>query len=210
MHGKSARKGAQGNPGTCIGCIFSRSIGWTESGPRLPAGSRWGYKMPLYAERPPLPSDDKRWRIVNGTMRKHGYSRNALIETLHTVQSSFGFLDEPSIKFVAQSLRVPLSQAYGVVTFYHFFSLKPPGRHTCTVCTGTACYIKGSDKLLAETEKLLHIKAGQTTPDGEVSFTTARCVGACGRAPVVLLDGELSGQMEGPQLVQQLERWTQQ
>ena len=156
--------------------------------------------MPLYAERPPLPSDDKRWRIVNGTMRKHGYSRNALIETLHTVQSSFGFLDEPSIKFVAQSLRVPLSQAYGVVTFYHFFSLKPPGKHTCTICLGTACYIKGSDKLVAQTEKLLHIQAGETTPDGEVSFTTARCVGACGRAPVVLLDGELSGQIEAAEL----------
>lgn len=166
--------------------------------------------MPLYAERPPLPSDDKRWRIVNGTMRKHGYSRNALIETLHTVQSSFGFLDPPAIRFVAQSLRVPLSQAYGVVTFYHFFSLKPPGKHTCTICTGTACYIKGSDKLVAQTEKLLHISAGQTTPDGEVSLTTARCVGACGRAPVVLLDGELSGQIEAAELQKQLERWTMQ
>jgi bidirectional [NiFe] hydrogenase diaphorase subunit len=166
--------------------------------------------MPLYAERPPLPSEDKRWRIVNGTMRKHGYSRNALIETLHTVQSSFGFLDVPAIKFVAKSLRVPLSQAYGVVTFYHFFSLKPPGRHTCTICTGTACYIRGSEKLVAETEKLLHIKVGQTTPDGEVSFTTARCVGACGRAPVALLDGELSGQMEAAELKTQLERWTTQ
>jgi bidirectional [NiFe] hydrogenase diaphorase subunit len=166
--------------------------------------------MPLYAERPPLPSDDKRWRIVNGTMRKHGYSRNALIETLHTVQSSFGFLDEPAIKFVAQSLRVPLSQAYGVVTFYHFFSLKPPGKHTCTICLGTACYIKGSDKLVAQAQKLLHIQSGQTTQDGEVSLTTARCVGACGRAPVVLLDGELSGQIETAELTQQLERWTMQ
>jgi bidirectional [NiFe] hydrogenase diaphorase subunit len=166
--------------------------------------------MPILAERRPLPSDDKRWRIVNGTMRKHGYSRNALIETLHTVQSSFGFLDEKAIKFVAQSLRVPLSQAYGVVTFYHFFSLKPPGKHTCTICLGTACYIKGSDKLVAETEKQLHIHAGQTTPDGEVSFTTARCVGACGRAPVVLLDGELSGQVETADLKTQLERWTTQ
>jgi bidirectional [NiFe] hydrogenase diaphorase subunit len=166
--------------------------------------------MPLYAERPPLPSEDKRWRIVNGTMRKHGYSRNALIETLHTVQSSFGFLDEPSIRFVAKSLRVPLSQAYGVVTFYHFFSLKPPGKHTCTICLGTACYIKGSDKLVAQTEKLLHIQAGETTPDGEVSFATARCVGACGRAPVVLLDGELSGQIEAAELTKQLERWTTQ
>jgi bidirectional [NiFe] hydrogenase diaphorase subunit len=166
--------------------------------------------MPLYAERPPLPSDDKRWRIVNGTMRKHGFSRNALIETLHTVQSSFGFLDEPAIKFVAQSLRVPLSQAYGVVTFYHFFSLKTPGKHTCTICTGTACYIKGSEKLVVEAEKQLHVRVGETTADGEVSLGTVRCVGDCGRAPVVLFDGELSAQMKAPQLAQQLERWTMQ
>ncbi len=166
--------------------------------------------MPLYAERPPLPSEDKRWRIVNGTMRKHGYSRNALIETLHTVQSSFGYLDEPAIKFVVRSLRVPLSQAYGVVTFYHFFSLKPPGKHTCTVCTGTACYIKGAQKLVAEAEKRLHIRTGETTPDGEVSLATVRCVGDCGRAPVVLFDGELSAQMEAPRLAAQLERWTTQ
>jgi bidirectional [NiFe] hydrogenase diaphorase subunit len=91
---------------------------------------------------PPLPSDDKRWKIVNGTMRKSGFARHALIETLHTVQSSFGYLDDDAIRFVARSLRVPLSQAYGVVTFYHYFSLKPPGKHTVTVCAGTACYIK--------------------------------------------------------------------
>lgn len=163
--------------------------------------------MPLYAERPPLPSDDKRWRIVNGTMRKHGYSRNALIETLHTVQSSFGYLDEPAIRFVAQSLRVPFSQAYGVVTFYHFFSLRPPGRHTCTVCTGTACYIKGSEKLLDQAEKLLQILPGETTSDGEVSLGTVRCVGDCGRAPVVLFDGELTAQMDGPRLITHLDTW---
>ncbi len=163
--------------------------------------------MPLYAERPPLPSEDKRWKIVNGTMRKHGYSRNALIETLHTVQSSFGYLDEPSIRFVARSLRVPLSQAYGVVTFYHFFSLKPPGKHTCTVCLGTACYIKGSEKLVAEAEKLLRIRAGETTGDGEVSLATVRCVGDCGRAPVALFDGELSAQMNEAKLEQRLEEW---
>ena len=93
--------------------------------------------------------------LLTARCGKHGYSRNALIETLHTVQSSFGFLDEPSIRFVAQSLRVPLSQAYGVVTFYHFFSLKPPGKHTCTICMGTACYIKGAEKLVAEAEKQL-------------------------------------------------------
>jgi bidirectional [NiFe] hydrogenase diaphorase subunit len=162
--------------------------------------------MPVY-QAPALPSEDKRWRIVNGTMRRHGYSRNALIETLHTVQSSFGFLDKDSIRFVAKSLRVPLSQAYGVVTFYHYFSMKPPGRHTCTICTGTACYIKGSDKVLAQTEKYLHIKSGETTPDGNISLTTARCVGACGRAPVALMDGDLIGQIQAAAMVAQLEGW---
>jgi bidirectional [NiFe] hydrogenase diaphorase subunit len=156
---------------------------------------------------PPLPSDDKRWKIVNGTMRKSGFSRSALIETLHTVQSSFGFLDDDAIRFVAQSLHVPLSQAYGVVTFYHYFSLKPPGKHTMTICTGTACYIKGTDKLLASAEKRLGICQGLTTKDGKISLMTARCVGACGRAPVVLTDGELQGQMVNDRMIEQLERW---
>ncbi len=141
--------------------------------------------MPAFTP-PPLPSDDKRWKIVNGTMRKNGFARHALIETLHTVQSSFGYLDDDAIKFVAQSLRVPLSQAYGVVTFYHYFSLKPPGKHTVTVCAGTACYIKGADKLIAAAEKKLGVAQGQTTKDGNISLMVARCVGACSRAPVVL------------------------
>jgi bidirectional [NiFe] hydrogenase diaphorase subunit len=156
---------------------------------------------------PPLPSDDKRWKIVNGTMRKNGFARHALIETLHTVQSSFGYLDDEAIRFVALSLRVPLSQAYGVVTFYHYFSLKPPGKHTMTICTGTACYIKGTDKLVAAAEQRLGIPQGQTTKDGKISLMTARCVGACGRAPVVLEDGELRGQMLESEMLEQLERW---
>lgn len=162
--------------------------------------------MSLYP-MPPLPSSDKRWKIVNGTMRRHGYSRHALIETLHTVQTSFGFLDDESIQFVAKSLRVPLSQAYGVATFYHYFSMKPPSEHTCTICTGTACYIKGADKLIAAAEARLNIKQGEATPDGKVSLTTARCVGACGRAPVVIMDGELTGDTTPEKLQEQFERW---
>ena len=156
---------------------------------------------------PPLPSEDKRWKIVNGTMRKNGFARHALIETLHTVQSSFGFLDDDAIRFVALSLRVPLSQAYGVATFYHYFTLKPPGKHTCTVCAGTACYIKGADKLIAAAEQRLGIKQGQTTPDGNISLMVARCVGACSRAPVVLSDGEVAGEMTREHMLEQLERW---
>jgi bidirectional [NiFe] hydrogenase diaphorase subunit len=123
------------------------------------------------------------------------------------VQSSFGFLDDDAIRFVAQSLRVPLSQAYGVVTFYHYFSLKPPGEHTMTLCTGTACYIKGTDKLVSVAEQHLGVKAGQTTKDGKISLMTARCVGACSRAPVVICDGQVAGEATNEQILAQLERW---
>lgn len=163
--------------------------------------------MPAFTP-PPLPSDDKRWRIVAGTMRKNGFARHALIETLHTVQSSFGYLDDDAIRFVARSLRVPLSQAYGVVTFYHYFSLKPPGQHTMTLCAGTACYIKGTDKLIASAETHLGLKTGQTTADGQISLMTARCVGACSRAPVMICDGAVAGEVTDEQMIAQLERWT--
>jgi bidirectional [NiFe] hydrogenase diaphorase subunit len=156
---------------------------------------------------PALPSDDKRWKVVNGTMKRNGYARHALIETLHTVQSSFGCLSDESIRFVSGSLHVPLSQAYGVATFYHHFTLKPKGKHSCTVCIGTACYIKGSDKLVVAAEKALGITAGQTTADGNISLITARCVGACGRAPVMLADDELVGLAGAAQVLAQLERW---
>ncbi len=140
-------------------------------------------------------------------MRRHGYSRDALIETLHTVQQTFGFLDKQSLDFVAGSLRVPLSQAYGVATFYHFFSMKPPGQHTCLVCMGTACYIKGAGQLLVQAEKKLGVKAGETTEDGRVSLLTARCLGSCSVAPVVVFDGELAGNTAGEQVEKQLNAW---
>ena len=163
--------------------------------------------MPPTLKRPPLPSEDKRWRIVTGTMRRHGFARDALIETLHTVQESFGCLDKPSLKFVAESLRVPLSQAYGVATFYHFFTLKPPGVHTCLVCMGTACYIKGAGALLNEAESSLGIHAGETTADLQASLITARCIGSCSVAPAVVLDGQMAGNMEAPALRKKLEGW---
>jgi bidirectional [NiFe] hydrogenase diaphorase subunit len=140
-------------------------------------------------------------------MRKNGFARHALIEALHTVQSSFGYLDDNAIRFVAMSLRVPLSQAYGVATFYHYFTMKPPGKHTVTVCAGTACYIKGADKLIGAAEKKLCIRQGETTPDGQVSLMVARCVGACSRAPVTLCDGEVVGETTREQMLEQLERW---
>jgi len=150
------------------------------------------------------PSDDRRWRLVEATMRRHGYDANALIEVLHTVQETFGFLDETSLHFVAQSLGVPLSRVYGVATFYHFFSLKPQGKHNCVVCTGTACYIKGSASILNAIQANFQVKPGETTADNQLSVLAARCLGSCGLAPAVVFDGEIAGKLEPAAVVDKL------
>jgi len=157
--------------------------------------------------KPVAPSQDKRWKIVEASMRRLGNQSHALIEALHTVQESFGYLDSDSLRYVATSLRVPLSQAYGVATFYHYFTLKPPGRHTCVVCTGTACYIKGAGKLLAEMQSKYDIKPGETTEDGNLSLLTARCLGACGLAPAVVYDGVVAGKVNSAAIVERVGRW---
>jgi bidirectional [NiFe] hydrogenase diaphorase subunit len=153
------------------------------------------------------PSDDKRWKIVDATMRRNGHSRDGLIETLHTVQESFGCLDDQALEYVAKSLNVPLSAVYGVATFYHFFTLKPPGEHTCTVCTGTACYIKGAGRLIDHMQTKYGVKDGGTTEDGKVSLLSARCVGSCGLAPAVVYDGEVAGKVTVEDLDKKIEGW---
>ena len=163
--------------------------------------------MQLRSKPVPPPSDDKRWRIVEGTMRRHGYQSHALIEVLHTVQECFGYLDDAALRWTASSLRLPCSKVYGVATFYQFFSLKPQGAHTCVVCTGTACYIKGSTALLSAVETTAKIKPGQTTDGKEVSLLTARCVGSCGLAPAVVFDGEVAGKVTPQQINDRLGRW---
>jgi bidirectional [NiFe] hydrogenase diaphorase subunit len=154
--------------------------------------------------KPPLPSQDKRWKIVDAKMRRLGYAGHALIETLHTVQESFGYLDEHALAFVARSLRVPPSRVYGVATFYNFFSLKPQGAHTCVVCLGTACYVKGAEKVLVAIEKHCGIKSGETTPDKQLSLLTARCIGACAIGPAVIYDGTVSGHRTPENAVEKL------
>ena len=156
------------------------------------------------ASRPNPPNDDRRWKIVAATIRRNGGDGHALIETLHTVQEVFGFLDEPALDFVAKSLRVPLSRAYGVATFYHYFSMKPSGKHTCVVCTGTACHIKGAGALVEKLEETFHVRLGETTTDGELSVMSARCIGSCGLAPAVVLDGRVLGGQEPNKLVNRM------
>jgi bidirectional [NiFe] hydrogenase diaphorase subunit len=152
--------------------------------------------------------EDRRWRLVNRTMRLHGNEPHALIETLHAVQEHFGFLDLDSLKYVASALRVPLSRVYGVATFYHYFTLKPPGEHTCVVCKGTACYIGGASAILNEIEQQVGIAPGETTPDGKISLLTARCLGSCGLAPALVFDGDVTGRMSPAAVLERIGRWT--
>ena len=153
------------------------------------------------------PTDDKRWKIVQATMRRHGHAPNSLIETLHTVQETFGFLEKQSLEYVSLALRVPLSRVYGVATFYHFFTLKPPGEHMCVVCMGTACYIRGAQKVLQDIEQTAGTKAGETSPNGRVSLLTARCLGSCGLAPNAVFDGEVVGRLTPIEAHKRVEEW---
>jgi bidirectional [NiFe] hydrogenase diaphorase subunit len=159
----------------------------------------------------PIPHpEDKRWRIVVGTMRRHGFSKESLIETLHTVQSTFGFLEVEALRFVAANLRVPLSRVYGVATFYNFFTMKPQGEHLCVVCMGTACYIKGGQQILdGIAQSSTHLAPGKTTGDKKVSLVIARCLGTCGLAPVATFDGEMFGKAEPAQVTEKIEAWLQ-
>lgn len=143
------------------------------------------------------PSGDRRFLLLDAALKKHQHRGDALLEILHTAQELFGFLSLDLLIYVARALKLPPSRVYGVATFYHFFSLAPRGEHACVVCLGTACFVKGAGELLAAVEKQLGVKAGETTADGQVSLLTARCLGTCGIAPVVVFDKEVVGKVTG-------------
>jgi bidirectional [NiFe] hydrogenase diaphorase subunit len=139
------------------------------------------------------PSGDKRFRTIDMVLKRGGNSQDALIEVLHKVQETFGFLDDDVLIYVTRKMKLPLSMVYGVATFYHLFTLKPQGEHNCVVCLGTACYVKGGGKIVEDIENYLNIKVGETTSDNKLSLLTARCIGACGVAPAITIDGNVAG-----------------
>ena len=152
-------------------------------------------------------SGDKRFKILEVHMKKHQFRHDALIEVLHKAQELFGYLDDDLLLFVSYKLKLPPSRVYGVATFYHFFTLKPQGEHTCVVCMGTACYVKGADKVLAAVEADTKIKPGETTPDHKISLLTARCIGACGIAPAVVYDGTVTPRQTPEATREQIRKW---
>ena len=152
-------------------------------------------------------SGEERFASLEETMKRHQFRHDALIEVLHRAQQLFGFLEPDLLYFIAQRLKLPPSRVYGVATFYHLFTLTPHGRHKCIVCTGTACYVRGADALLAAASEEAQVVAGETTRYGEVSLLTARCLGACGNAPVVVMDGAVLGQQQPDDLQRQIRGW---
>lgn len=153
------------------------------------------------------PSGDRRFAALTSLMKRHQYRHDALIEVLHTAQQLFGCLEPGLLYFVAHQMKLPPSRVYGVATFYHFFTLEPHGQHTCVVCTGTACYVKGAEDLLQAVRRQASIEAGETTADGRLSLLTARCVGTCGLAPAVVLDGAVAGPQSQQDLLETIRGW---
>ena len=114
---------------------------------------------------------------------------------LHEIQDEYGYISEVNQKYLSEELNVPLSKIYGIITFYSRFSLLPKGKHNIQVCMGTACYVKGSESVFNAFKENLGIREGQVTNDGVFSLESVRCIGACGLAPALMIDGEVYGKV---------------
>ncbi len=140
-------------------------------------------------------------------VKKWRRKRGALIMVLHEIQNQAGFVPRETAREIAEGMEVPLARVYEVLTFYNYFKLRPPGKAVISVCTGTACHLKGAPELVAELEKELEIGQGETTPDGLFHLQCVRCVGCCGLAPAISVNGKIYGKVEPSQVRQILAEW---
>lgn len=138
------------------------------------------------------PEQEERLRAA---IAAHKGEEGPLMPVLHAAQDIYGYLPEEALIIVSTELDIPLAEIYGVATFYSRFTLNPKGEVKISVCLGTACYVKGSAAVLAKVEELLGIKAGQLTADGKYSIDATRCVGACGLAPIMIVNDDVYGHM---------------
>ena len=130
---------------------------------------------------------------IKEILEQYTQDKDNLIQILNEVQEKYGYIPKQAQKEVAEYLNVPLAEVYGVITFYSRFTLKPKGKYSISVCMGTACFVKGAEKILDRVKERLKIEIGETTPDGKFSLEETRCLGACGLAPVFTINGEVYG-----------------
>ncbi|GFN34879.1 NADH-quinone oxidoreductase subunit NuoE [Tepidimicrobium xylanilyticum] len=140
-------------------------------------------------------------------MRENKGKKGLLMSVLHKAQESFGYLPIEVQKLISQELKIPLSEIYGVATFYSQFSLIPKGEYKIGVCLGTACYVKGSQEILDKLKEVLGIDVGQTTPDRKFSIDATRCLGACGLAPVLTVNEDVYGKLKPDDVEEIIEKY---
>ena len=136
-------------------------------------------------------SEEEKYRLLDKVIEDYNKNENNLIQILHYAQSIFGFLSLQVQKYISEAMNLPFSKVSGVVTFYSFFNTVPKGRHTISVCLGTACYVKGGKKIIEKLNELLGIDVGETTEDLRYSMEIKRCIGACGLAPALSIDDNI-------------------
>ena len=133
--------------------------------------------------------------FIKDVCKSYGNKPGEVINVLHKVQGEYGYLPAEVQELVAKELGIPVSRVYGIVSFYSFFTMTPKGEYPISVCLGTACYVRGAEKVLDELKRQLGIGVGEVTPDGKFSLTCLRCVGACGLAPVIEVGDKVYGRM---------------
>ena len=131
--------------------------------------------------------------VLDKLLEKYTQDKSNLIQILNEVQEKYGYIPKLAQEEISKYLDIPMAEIYGVITFYSRFSLKPKGKYNVSVCLGTACFVKGSEKILDRVKEILKIDVGETTPDGLFSIEATRCVGACGLAPVFMINDEVFG-----------------
>jgi NADH:ubiquinone oxidoreductase subunit E len=134
--------------------------------------------------------------VVDGVIGRYHNRAGSLIPVLEEIQETIGYLPKSIQRRVAVGLKIPFSEVYGVVTFYSFFTMAPRGRHTTRCCLGTACYVRGGKKNMEKLTETLNVSPGETTADRKFSLETVRCLGACGLAPVIMVDGDTYRQVK--------------
>jgi len=150
---------------------------------------------------------DIRYENVKEVTKKFKDMKGALIPVLHEVQKIFGYLPEGAPQIVSEELDIPMSEIYGVSTFYSQFTLEPKGEHIIKVCLGTACYVKGAQDILERFASVLDVEIGKTTKDGKFTLEAARCLGACGLAPVLMVDDKVFGRLIPDDVIRIIEEY---
>lgn len=152
-------------------------------------------------------NEQLKYERIAEIIKKYKNREGSLIQVLHLSQNIYGYLPLEVQKFIAERMDKPLSEVSGVITFYSFFSTQPRGKHTIRVCMGTACYVRGGKKLVDRLEAILGVPIGSTTEDRKFTFEVARCIGACGLAPAIMIDDDVLKQVNPDKLDSILARY---